>query len=78
MVDAPRGWVGPHTPEPYSVRLAFSAQIERYCGAFYLSSPAAMRGKAIIATDATVDKRSSAVRGEEASNRAARGPVASA
>ena len=54
------GWG--HTP--YSVRLAFSAQIERYLGPS-ISSPAAMRGKAIIATDATVDKRSSAVRGEE-------------
>jgi len=54
------GWG--HTP--YSVRLAFSAQIERYLGPS-ISSPAAMRWKAIIATDATVDNRSSAVRGEE-------------
>ena len=54
------GWG--HTP--YSVRLAFSAQIERYLGPS-ISSPAAMRWKAIIATDATVDNRSSAVLGGE-------------
>ena len=38
-----------------------------------ISSPAAMRGKAIIATDATVDKRSSAVRGEEGAEREGEG-----
>ena len=62
------GWG--HTP--YSVRLAFSAQIERYLGPS-ISSPEAMRGKAIIATDATVDKRSSAVRGEEGAEREGEG-----
>ena len=38
-----------------------------------ISSPAAMRGKAIIATDATVDNRSSAVRGEEGAEREGEG-----
>ena len=60
------GWGYRWGHTPFSVRLAFSAQIEHYLGpSMSISSPAAMRGKAIIATDATVDNRSSAVRGEE-------------
>lgn len=50
----------------------FSAQVERYLGPS-ISSRAAMRWNAIIATDATVDNRSSAVLGGEEGAEEARG-----